>query len=296
MFKKLIREPLVHFLLIGTLLFVLDGWLSSSNGPGDKHIVITPGQVERLRVAFSATWKRPPTPQEIVGLVDSYIKEEIYYREALAMGLDRDDTIIRRRMKQKMEFLSEDLVDQPEPDDQTLAGYLQENGEAFYIEGQTAFRQIYFNTQKRGAEAEKEARQVLETLQKGDPNVDNDDLGDPSLLPSQLALTRNSQIARIFGKAFVQHLETISTGVWSGPLASTYGLHLVRVSEQVDGRLPDLAEVRSEVLTEWSAAWRRKIKQKAYQAIREQYTVEIQRPEVVTGAANAATSAATEGQ
>ena len=110
LFKKLIREPLVHFLLLGGLLFAFFEWQGGGSGPGSTRISITPGLVAHLATGFSKTWQRPPTDQELKGLIDEYVKEEIAAREATVMGLDRDDTVIRRRLRQKLEFLLEDVV------------------------------------------------------------------------------------------------------------------------------------------------------------------------------------------
>ncbi len=122
--RSWLREPLLHFLLLGTGLFVLSGFLGEPT-PSDSRVVVTPGHVERLVETWRRTWQRPPTAQELEGLIEDHIKEEILYREAIAMGLDRDDTIIRRRLRQKMEFLAEDIAAQDEPAEEELELFLE---------------------------------------------------------------------------------------------------------------------------------------------------------------------------
>lgn len=287
MLKKIVGEPLFHFLFIGVLLFLLNTWTEERGGSQSNRILITPGQIERLRIAFSATWKRPPTHAEMEGLVQGFIKEEIYYREAKAIGLDRDDTIVRRRLRQKMEFLSEDLASQPEPDDITLTQFLNEHADLFFLDGQMAFRHIYFSRDQRGESVRDAAEGVLKAIEGGHQKADDPSLGDVFLLPLQFGLTREKEIARLFGEKFHEGLMGIPPGQWQGPIASSYGLHVVLVVERVPGRMPELEEVRDAVTAEWISAWRKDTKEAAYQSLKEKYTVEIQRPDLDFGRTNA---------
>jgi hypothetical protein len=164
--RSFLREPLVHFLLLGALLFVYFEWKGGGSGPGSTRITITPGLVEHLASGFARTWQRPPTDEELKGLVDEHVKEEIATREALAMGLDRDDAIIRRRLRQKMEFLAEDAVDQVQPTDAELQAWLDRHPEAFRAESRLALRQVYVSTERRGASARAEAERLLARLRE----------------------------------------------------------------------------------------------------------------------------------
>src|SRR3954447_25045675 len=174
---RLIKEPLVHFLLLGTLLFLYSHWKGVA-GPGSNHLVITSGEVEHLASGFSGMWQRPPTQAELKGLIDDYVKEEIATREAMAMGLDRNDTIIRRRLRQKMEFLADDAVSTNPPADNELQAWLNSHPGYFTEEPQIAFRQIFINSSARGQSATTEANQILTILRNDGPNVSTARLGD----------------------------------------------------------------------------------------------------------------------
>ncbi len=165
------REPLAHFFVLGAGIFLLSTLVGESDEPPDQ-IVVSVGQIDRLVETWQRTWQRPPTRAELEGLVEDHIREEILYREAIALGLDRDDTIIRRRLRQKMEFLSQDLVGQVEPTDAELRTYLRENADAYQIEPRVTFQQIYLNRERRGANAEDDARRLLADLQSNDGPVE----------------------------------------------------------------------------------------------------------------------------
>ena len=226
---KLLREPLVHFFLLGAGIFLLSALVSESgeNRPGE--IVVTPGQVERLAETWQRTWQRPPTRAELEGLVEEHIREEILYREAIAMGLDRDDTIIRRRLRQKMEFLPQDLVERAEPTEAELRSYLREHAEAFQVEPRVSFQQVYLDLEHRGAAAEADARKLLTDLNDHSEPVEPAVFGDRILVPHDFRSLSESEVARMFGQEFTSQLSKVEPGGWTGPVISGYGLHLVRV-------------------------------------------------------------------
>ena len=277
--KRILREPLVHFIVIGVGLFILYGIMGGSSGPQSKRVVVTYGQIERLSTGFARTWQRPPTEEELAGLVNDHIREEIYYREALAMGLDRDDTIVRRRLRQKMEFISDDIADMAEPSDEQLREYLQKHPEAYRIEPRVAFRHVFINSDKRGATANLHARRLRPKLESMNPEVGIAAIGDALMVPDEFALTPASEISGIFGEKFTQQLMEVESGRWSEPIASGYGLHLVFVQDRTEGRLPDLDEVREAVERDWIAARRKEVNEAAYQELRERYTVVIEQPQ-----------------
>ena len=287
---KLLREPLVHFLLLGAMLFGAFALLGERSSAPTGQIVVTPGHIEHLTVGFTRTRQRPPTAQELAGLIDDYIREEVLYREALAMGLDRDDTIVRRRLRQKLEFLTEEVAETAPPTEADLQVFLQQHPDAFRVEPRLAFQHIYLNRHRRGAAANAEAQQLLAQLSTGDTATDTAALGDPFLLPSEFALSSRSEIARLFGDAFATQLQDLVPGHWMGPIESGYGLHLVFVRERVDGRVPALAEVRQAVQREWLAARRKAVNEQFYQRLRARYTVVVEQPQaasdhIPTGAA-----------
>lgn len=276
--KKLMREPLAHFVLLGAGLFA---WSALWGQPGTRNerIVVTEAHVSRLIEIFGRTWQRPPTERELQGLVDEHIKEEILYREALAIGLDRDDTIIRRRLRQKMEFLYEDLAAQYDPADEELEAYLAEHVERFRIEGPLSFAHVYISIDRRGDKAIDDAKTLLARLNR-DPEASGDvaSLGDRLPLPSNYESTTPSEIAKMFGRAFAERVSGLPVGEWSGPVESGYGLHLVLVSERSEDRMPELAEVREAVTRDWRVREREQTNDELFQKLREKYRVVVEFP------------------
>ena len=278
MMKKLLREPLVHFLLLGTAIFVIYGLVTrhSSSKPGE--IVVTQGKVENLITGFTRTWQRPPTEEELQGLIRDYVREEVAYREALAMGLDQDDTIIRRRLRQKWEFLSDNLATQVQPTDAELQGFLQAHPDKFKTETTFTFRHVYLNPQIHGANLARDATRLLAQLQHAD-SADIKAIGEPFILEHHFENIPLSEIKTTFGEQFASGLATLKTGQWQGPVQSGFGSHLVFVSERTEVHLPALAEIRTEVQREWANEKRFESEEKLYNALLKQYTVRIEPPE-----------------
>ena len=164
MFMKIIRDPLFHFLLLGAVIFAIYGFVTRHRTDKPGEIVVTQGTVENLVTGFTRTWQRPPTEEELQGLVRDYIREEAAYREALALGLDRDDMIVRRRLRQKLEFLSDELASRTEPTDADLQSFLAAHQESFRLSRSFSFRQIYFNPQLHGANLRRDVARVLNLL------------------------------------------------------------------------------------------------------------------------------------
>jgi len=276
--RKLLREPLLHFLLIGIGLFLLYDLLRGGDTGAPRDIVVTEARVEALAQSFATTWMRPPTTQEITGLVDDYIAEEIYYREAIAMGLDQDDTVIRRRLRQKMEFISEDAAAAAEPTDAQLQEFLAKHPEKFLEPAQLSFRQVYLNTEKRGEQARVQAEQLLTELQAGRGPADLAMAGDPTLLPPDMQSASPQLIANTFGSDFAAQVEEAPVGQWSGPLQSGFGLHLVRVDERIAGALPAFDQIRPIVLREYQAEQRTLSNRKFLDSLRAKYDIRIEGP------------------
>jgi hypothetical protein len=280
MIRRILREPLLHFLVLGAGLFVLNAVLDPDGG-GERpdRIVVDARQTERLAEQFQRTWMRPPTRRELDGLVEEHVKEEILYREALALGLDRDDLVIRRRMRQKMEFLNADLAEREQPTDADLRTFMEVRPEMFRSPGRVSLRQIYLDPDGPDGPVAERARDVLKRL-SADPEggTSADAEGDPTLLPRELNAATEAGVARIFGDAFAAALADAPVGRWFGPVESGYGVHLVRVSAREPGRLPALDEVRPAVEREWSAARRAEADSRFYEALRARYAVEIEMP------------------
>jgi hypothetical protein len=276
--KSVLREPLVHFLLLGALLFAYFQWRGGGSGPGGSRIVVTPGLVEHLSAGFARVWQRPPNEAELKGLVDDHVKEEIATREATAMGLDRDDTIIRRRLRQKLEFLVEDAVEQAPPSDAELQTWLDAHPQAFPGETRLALRQVYVSPTRRGPSAREYAERLFARLRTVGAGAKIDALGDPTILPSELPKGPLSEVTRVFGSDFAARVEAVAPGAWAGPLESPYGLHLVLVSEREAAARPPLASVRPLVERELLAERRTRQLQALYDRLLEKYTVSIELP------------------
>ncbi len=291
---NLITEPLVHFLLIGAALFLLFGWRGNSAsvagsqaGPPTAQIVVSRDALEQMNNLFAKTWQRRPTEAEEQTLIEDFVRNEIYYREAMAIGLDRDDEVLKRRLRQKMEFLYEDITSWAEPTDEDLKAFMNTHREKYLTDPQLSFRQVYINAKKRGTGAESEARQVLAQLTNG---ADPDAVGDPTLLEAEVRLSPLWDIRKQFGDEFGTSLLEFKPGVWAGPIRSGFGLHLVFVRERLDPRLLDLHEARETVKRDWTAEKQKQVKDAAYARIRERYSVTVERPEAGTAPLAAAAS------
>ncbi len=276
--KSVLREPLVQFLLLGGLLFLYFQWRGGSGGPGSSRIAITPGLVEHLASGFARTWQRPPTDAELKGLIDDYVKEEIATREAVGMGLDRDDTIIRRRLRQKLEFLVEDAATSSPPTDAELAAWLGKHPESFRAEPQVAFRQVYVSPERRGTSTSADAEKLLVRLRAKGPDVATDGLGDASMLPAEQPLLPLREVTRSFGSDFAQQIVKLDPGRWSGPVESPFGLHLVLVRERKAPEPPELASIRAQVEREVLAERRKTELDALYERLLQKYTVTIEKP------------------
>ena len=270
--SRLWREPLLHFLLIGAALFLYYGAVAEEDGEAPpKRITVSSGQVAQLAANFERSRMRQPTQEELDLMVESHVREEIFYREAMAMGLDQDDPMVRRRMRMKLEFMLEDLSGQ-DASDEVLTEFLNQHPDRFRDEAQVAFRQVYLNPDLRPA-LQDDARQLLSRLDDGS---DPETLGDPTMTAKTFEVTPQSVIARDFGDEFSREVAVLPVGDWSGPVYSPFGAHLVRIDARIDARLPELAEIRSEVLRGYLTEKREQQKDLAYQRLREGYEVTVE--------------------
>lgn len=280
--KKFLKDPLLHFMLIGAALFFVFGLIKGPAGNEEYKVVITSGDIEALQANFTRTWQRPPTKNELSGLIEDKVRGEIAYREAIAMGLDQDDSVIRRRLRMKVELLIEDVAGLSPPTDEDLEAYLEENRDSFRQQPQMSFMQVYLNADKRGKKVDADARAILATLSAAGINADPESYSDPNMLPKELPLYYINDIGRLFGVDFSRQILEVAPRQWAGPIWSSYGLHLVYVRERIEGRDPGLDEVRQEVEREWSAQRRRDFKEETYKKLRERYTVTIEDTPAVT--------------
>jgi hypothetical protein len=243
------------------------------------EIVVGAGQIERMSQAWRKTRMRPPTQLELEGLIRDYIKEEIYYREAMALGLDQDNAVIRRHLRQKMEFLSEDIASQADPDEEVLQAFLEANPDKFRTDPLISFQHIYISRDKRGDKAVADAGALLATLTGEESDAEIAQLGDPLPLPHSMEAYPLREVSNLFGREFAAQLMGLRTGQWLGPVRSGYGLHLVIVDERVAAVLPALADVRDAVVREWREEQRQSLNEAFYDTLRTRYSVVIERPQ-----------------
>jgi len=287
--RKLLKEPLLHFLVLGALLFSGYAWMHRGGQPQAGRVMVTQGQIDSLRVTFSRVWQRPPTPSELDGVIQDYIREEVLAREAMTLGLDRDDSVIRRRLRQKMEFIANDLAAPPEPTDAQLKEFLTNHPDLFRIESRITVRQVFLNPAQRGDALQRDAARMLAELNRPGTTADFRTLGDTTMLNSEIVNVPVSEVARQFGEEFSRQVEQMPTGRWQGPVTSGYGDHLVLVADWTPGRMPALAEVREQVAREWVDARRREDNERFYQKLLKRYVVTIEGgPSGVRGEALAA--------
>jgi hypothetical protein len=275
--KRIIKEPLVHFLLLGVGVFIVFSLLSKSGGGADSgKIVVTQGQISAMVVAFTRTWQRPPTAEEMKGLIQDRVREEVYCREAVALGLDKDDAVIRRQLRSKMEFVMNDVAAQAEPTEADLNAYLQAHPDRFRVEQRFTFSQVYLDPAKHGENLARDIAELLARLNRAGGKADESALGDSFLLEHTFTAAPASEVAKQFGEKFAAKLAELSPGQWQGPVESGYGVHLVLVSERTQGRVPALAEVHDDVRREWANAGRLELNEKFYQELLKRYSVTVE--------------------
>jgi hypothetical protein len=271
--RRALREPLLHFAVLGAGLFVLFAVVGGDD-PASRRVVVGRGALENLAAAFERTWQRPPTRAELEGLVADHVRETILAREAKALGLDEDDVIVRRRLRQKIELLAASLAESAEPSEADLEAWLREHADRWRVEPRVSFRHVYLSRERRGAATDADAARLLGELAAG--SADPATAGDPLLLPAALVDAPLPDVARQFGGDFAARVGALELGRWNGPVESGYGVHLVRVDAREDGRLPALGEVRDAVLRDWQAAQAEAAREAHYRALRERYTVVIE--------------------
>ena len=279
--KRWLREPLVHFLLLGVILFAAYAYIQRGRGgvESSKQIALSLDDLRTMEVYFESQWHRQPTPAEFQAMVEDKVREEVLYREALAMGLDKDDTIVKRRMAQKMQFLAEDVAAAHEPSTAELKAWFDKNKEKFALPSRYSFRHLYFSPDKRGQNAQADAAKALPKV-TGQP--ENSalalSLGDRFMFQDYYGDRTPEAIAKEFGPQFAVALEKLKPGSWQGPVESGYGWHLVYVDTAIPGRIPAFEEMEPDVKTAWLAEQKQQAWQKAYADMRARYTLLLPNP------------------
>jgi len=273
---KWIREPLVQFAGLGAVLFL--AWAVASDTfavDESRRIAMNEAEIELLADGWQRQWQRPPTAEELQGLVDARVREEVLYREAQAMGLDVNDMVVRRRMVQKMELLSQDLALLVDPTDQELRAFFAENPDDYTVPPRISFSHIYFNVDRRGTAVVEDAERVLGELRSASPQPERaPDLGDRFMLAYDYRLQAPAEVQRSFGSGFAEELLVTDVG-WQGPIGSGYGIHLVNITERVESRVPEYEEVRDRLVNDFNRMRRDRANEALYEGLSEGYTIEI---------------------
>lgn len=276
--QKILREPLFHFLLIGVLIFIIYFLINPIGESGaSNQIRITQGDIDRFKQIFQKQWQRLPDGKELQGLIRAHLKEEVLYREALALGLEKDDTIVRRRLAQKMEFLITDITVPTEIDDKTLMGYYEKNSESYSRAAKLSFRHIYFNPDQRGERLMDEANAMLKTLQDtGAATNVSQDYGDRFMLGLQYHLVSTDEITREFGQEFSDKVAGLEINSWQGPIRSGYGVHLVYIQQRESASVYPFTEVRERVKNDYLFELRQTRNEEVLEKLKYRYEIVIE--------------------
>jgi hypothetical protein len=268
----LLREPLVHFLGLGLALFVLHALVAPAD-QGEGRIVVSAQIVSSLAEQHEKLFGSPPSAQELSALVDARVQDEMLYREGVAMGLDKDDDVIKRRVRQNYELIAEGEDSAAGATDADLEAYLKANRDRFRAPPVVSFQQVVVPLSGTDAVIEARITAMKSALTNG---AAPDTLGGPSLLPTDVPATSLDLVARDFGSRFAQSLGSAPVGKWSGPIRSAYGVHLVRLDSRAPSALPPLAEIRAKVAREWENDRRTKARNARMAELRQSYDVVIE--------------------
>jgi parvulin-like peptidyl-prolyl isomerase len=271
--KRWLQEPLFHFLLIGSAVFGLNAVFASRQDGGrtsNREIVVSQGRIRSMEETFRRQWGRPPSANELKGLVNDYVREEALMREAIVLGLDRDDAVVRRRLAQKMEFLSEDAVSVMQPTEADLRAYLAAHVKDFAAEPRLTFSQIGLDPEKQ-----KDAGRLLTELNHGRDDLET--LSFIRMLPVHVDTMAHGDVLTLFGPEFTATLQTLPRGRWVGPVPSGYGQHLVRLEAIEPGHAQSFEAARDAVAREWSAAKRQEMKDAQINELLSRYSITIEK-------------------
>ena len=273
---KAAAQPLIQFLVLGAVFYGLYAWIiGSRSGEPDNVIRVTVADVSRLDAAWRARWNRPPTQEELAGLVRSHVREIALYRHAVAMGLDQDDVVVRRMLGQKLQTLSQNLLELSlSPTDQELRTYFTANAERYQPPDLITFTQIFLDPDRRGDETLEDAEEILGKLRAlSEPTEGIESFGDSLMLQRYYPRKDELEISKQFGQGFAQSVFELSPGEWHGPVLSGYGVHLVYVHDHAESPAPEFAVVEEMVKQDWLGDKRRELQEKFVSDVLASYEV-----------------------
>lgn len=271
MFKRILTEPLLHFIVLAVLFFVAYDFLNPQLASEEKVISVSEGRIDQLRSGFQKVWRRDPAPAELDNLIRSHVLDEIYTRKAMALGLVENDLVVRRRLRQKMEFMLQDMSALEEVDDLQLKAFYQKNVEQYRKDGRYSFSQVYLKRDRSESDLQRLIAHQQQVIDRGDEPE-----GDFSLLPGELSQNSLYQVERQFGEGFTQALDKAPLNAWSDPIESGLGIHFVRVTERTEGELPAFAQIRTKVLEDWRYERTKSFKAQYEQELLAEYQVDIE--------------------
>jgi hypothetical protein len=275
----LLKEPIIPFLMVGAALFGLQAFWSPGGSQGSAEIVVSDEQAATMVKAFVRTWQRPPSQEELQRLFHDHVRTEVLVREAMALGLDRNDTIVRRRLRQKMEFVNEGELQLSLASNQELQGHLMAHADRFRSEPLVSFEQVFLDPARRGDRLNRDAAAFKAQLNSKGQGLNASALGDPlAMIESRWSEERRSELVAQFGSTFTDALLEQPRGSWVGPIPSAYGMHLVRVSAVKPGALPPLEQVRDAVQRDWQADQRQDQQEELYRQLLAKYSVRMPQP------------------
>ncbi len=276
--RGLLREPLLHFILLGALIYLFYGLAQQiSVDTGQRTLTVTASEIDWLESSWRKRWNRSPTPEERKGLIKALVRETILYREALAMGLDKDDTIVRRRLAQKLEFLSQDLLQPSPPSEKELRAFYDAHRDRFRAPDLLTMSHVFFDPDQRGDTTLKDAEAAKEILSEhADLSASQKSVGDPFLLQKYYPERSNAELSKLFGSGFSDAVFKLEPGRWQGPVLSGYGVHLVFVHDRQISPTPDFAAVKEKVRAMWEEEKRRELNETFIEGLLAQYKVVIE--------------------
>lgn len=294
------KEPLLHFVIIGAAIYLAYDLFGQSEGEtelrGENTIVVTQGELNSLAEIWQQQWKRPPTPREMKGLVDQYVRETVLYREALAMGLDKDDTIVRRRLAQKLEFLCQDLIQPELADDQQLQAWFDKNTGRYQAPDVITLTHVFLDPDRRGEQTLSDARKLKGELADSSQAPDADLVaGDPFMLQRYYPERSEFDLSKLFGREFARSVMELESGQWHGPVLSGYGVHLVYVHDHQQSPSPEYDQVAERVRADWEEEKRSELNDQYVAGLLERYEVVIESDETASWANLDSDSEATDG-
>ena len=273
-FRQFIRDPFAHFILIGAALFGLYA-LVNDEELAPNRIIISEADIQRTANQWQQKWHRPPSESELLKVIERQIREEIYYREALALGLGQEDPIIRRRLAEKMEFIANDLLVPSDPSDEELAAYLAANPDKFVSPVRLSFSHIFYSADNVNSASQSNQETLLTHLNQSAEPKAYSGLGDSFNGKQHYEQIADYQIARIFGRRFEEQLIALPVGQWLGPIESGYGQHLVRIDDRIDAKLPPPTDIHDKVLPYWLAQQQERSNDSLYAKLKENYQIVI---------------------